>query len=42
MYYSTFHWQALQNGYSGFFPPSYHQLAEALATFPDPGSLQAA
>ena len=22
-YYSTFHWQWLVNGYSGFFPPSY-------------------
>lgn len=41
MYYSTFHWQVLLNGYSGFFPPSYYQLADAMATFPDPGSLQA-
>jgi hypothetical protein len=40
MYYSTFHWQVLLNGYSGFFPPSYYQLADAMATFPDPGSLQ--
>ena len=23
MYYSTFHWQNLVNGYAGFFPPWY-------------------
>src|SRR4051812_31895417 len=26
LYYSTFHWQWLVNGYSGFFPPSYRKL----------------
>ena len=26
LYYSTFHWQSLVNGYSGFFPPSYLRL----------------
>jgi len=25
LYYSTFHWQYLVNGYSGFFPPSYRR-----------------
>ena len=28
LYYSTFHWQNLVNGYSGFFPPSYVQGRE--------------
>jgi hypothetical protein len=34
MYYSTFHWQHLVNGYSGFFPPSYVSLAGAMRDFP--------
>jgi hypothetical protein len=40
MYYSTFHWQKLLNGYSGFFPPSYLELAAYMRTFPDAASLQ--
>lgn len=39
MYYSTFHWQDLLNGYSGFFPPSFFELAAAMNTFPDEQSL---
>jgi hypothetical protein len=39
MYFSTFHWNRLVNGYSGFSPPSYHQLLEAMAGFPDDNSL---
>ena len=39
MYYSTFHWQTLLNGYSGFFPPSYQQLRVAMWGFPDARSL---
>lgn len=39
MYYSTFHWQNLLNGYSGFFPPSYDELRSTLNTFPDETSL---
>jgi hypothetical protein len=39
MYYSTFHWQDLLNGYGGFFPPSFHELAAALESFPDSHSL---
>jgi len=35
MYYSTRHWQPLVNGYSGFAPPSYGALVDALRTFPD-------
>jgi hypothetical protein len=39
LYYSTFHWQHLVNGYSGFFPPSYWRVAEAVANFPDERSM---
>ncbi len=35
MYYSTFHWQHLVNGYSGFFPPSYIVLERAVENLPD-------
>ena len=41
MYYSTFHWQRLLNGYSGFFPPSYLELTAFMRTFPDARSLAA-
>ena len=41
MYYSTFHWQNLLNGYSGFFPPSFNSLVLALESFPDAISLNA-
>lgn len=41
MYYSTFHWQRMVNGYSGFFPPSYLELAAFMRTFPDARSLRA-
>ncbi len=41
MYYSTFHWQTLVNGYSGFFPPSYLRLVAAMREFPDARSLDA-
>jgi len=40
MYYSTFHWQTLLNGYSGFFPPSYVRLTTLVQHFPDEASLQ--
>ncbi len=39
LYYSTFHWQSLVNGYSGFFPPSYKALVNAVQTFPDDPSM---
>jgi len=39
MYYSTFHWQRLLNGYSGFFPASYFQLFAIMRGFPDARSL---
>jgi hypothetical protein len=35
MYYSTFHWQYLLNGYSGFFSPAFSQLITDLKGFPD-------
>jgi len=41
MYYSTFHWQTLLNGYSGFFPPSYLSVVAAMRQFPDARSLAA-
>jgi hypothetical protein len=41
MYYSTFHWQKLVNGYSGFFPGSYLEAAAMMRTFPDHRSLDA-
>lgn len=36
MYYSIKHWRPLVNGYSGFLPPSYHELLRRLDTFPSP------
>jgi hypothetical protein len=41
LYYSTFHWQWLVNGYSGFFPPSYYRLVRAIEEFPDEPSMNA-
>jgi hypothetical protein len=41
MYYSTFHWQRLANGYSGFFPKSYSDLQFAFENFPDNMSIGA-
>jgi hypothetical protein len=39
LYYSTFHWQYLVNGYSGFFPPSYQKVVNAVRGFPDDTSM---
>jgi hypothetical protein len=39
LYYSTFHWQYLVNGYSGFFPPSYQKIVNAVRGFPDEASM---
>ncbi len=41
LYYSTFHWQSLINGYSGFFPPSYARLVRDVQNFPDQSSIEA-
>lgn len=40
MYFSTFHWHRMINGYSGFSPPSYRELVEKTRTFPDAASLE--
>ncbi len=39
-YMSTFHWQKLVNGYSGFYPPSYLRRLDGLQSFPDASSLE--
>jgi len=41
MYYSTFHWQTLVNGYSGFFPESFIRIGQKLLDFPSATSLDA-
>ena len=40
-YRSTFHWQRMVNGYSGFYPPSYVGLWESTASLPDDAALAA-
>ena len=34
-YLSTFHWQPIVNGYSGFYPDSYLSRRDAVSGFPD-------
>lgn len=34
LYFSTFHWNKLVNGNSGFFPPSYGEMLQREASFP--------
>ena len=41
LYYSTFHWQYLINGYSGFVSPSYIKMVRSLRNFPDEVSIDA-
>ncbi len=38
-YLSTFHWQPIVNGYSGFAPKSYLERFDALQNFPDERSM---
>jgi hypothetical protein len=40
MYFSTFYWHKLVNGYSGFKPTSYSVLLEKLQWFPDDESIE--
>ena len=40
IYFSTFHWQRLVNGNSGFFPPSYEELMERVRYFPSDRSIE--
>ena len=39
MFNSTWHWQPIVNGYSGFFPRSFMELAEQTGAFPDDRSI---
>jgi len=34
IYYSAYHWKKLVNGYSGYIPPGYMIIGEALQSFP--------
>ena len=40
IYFSTFHWQRLLNGNSGFFPPSYDEFRERVRYFPSERSIE--
>ena len=40
MFNSTYHWQPLVNGYSGFFPNSFIELIETMKAFPDAGAIE--
>jgi hypothetical protein len=39
-YLSTFHWQPIVNGYSGFYPDSYLSRLDAVSGFPDEESMR--
>ena len=39
MYYSTYHWKKLANGYSGFVPENYSDTIQTLMTFPSSESI---
>jgi hypothetical protein len=41
MYFSTFHWHQMVNGYSGFLPPWYPELSKAMTRFPDDRAIAA-
>lgn len=41
MYFSTFHWNRLINGASGFFPEDYLAFRDVLQDFPSDGALSA-
>jgi hypothetical protein len=40
MYWSTYHWHPLVNGYSGYKPPDYTETQRLMRTFPDARSLE--
>jgi hypothetical protein len=40
VYFSTVHWQPLVNGASGFTPPTYDEMREALRNLPSPPAIQ--
>jgi hypothetical protein len=35
IYFSIYHWKGLVNGYSGYFPPAYNLIKEAVKNLPD-------
>ena len=39
MFNSTYHWQPIVNGYSGFFPKSFYEMSLYMRTFPDDESI---
>jgi hypothetical protein len=39
MYFSTWHWQRLTNGYSGNFPRTYVELLSEMRQFPQPSAV---
>jgi hypothetical protein len=41
MYFSTYHWLPLVNGYSGYYPPSYEFIERNAARLPNAEALQA-
>ena len=40
MYYSTYHWQPLVEGYSGFYPVSYIRFLEGVDRFPSKDAIE--
>jgi hypothetical protein len=40
MFWSTYHWQPLVNGYSDVIPPDFAALARPINGFPDPASFE--
>jgi hypothetical protein len=39
LYFSTYHWHPLVNGYSGYTPPSYERIVHRLRGFPRGGTI---
>jgi hypothetical protein len=40
VYYSTYHWRKIVNGYSGFAPPGYRVIREAMEQFPSESTFE--
>jgi hypothetical protein len=40
MYWSTYHWLPLVNGYSDIIPQDFERIALPINAFPDPGSFE--
>jgi hypothetical protein len=38
MYYSTYHWRPLINGYADYIPPDFRQMVVPVSSFPNPES----